>query len=199
MSENVNIVNYALRLLGAKRITSLEDEQKEAQVMKDMYDIARDAVLEEAEWTFATRRFLPAKETEDPEWGWANSFPVPSDIIRVTTVERLDISGVNIGTDMNRYPAPHEVEGRKILTNEDVIFCKGLRRIDDEGIYSPLFIEAFAMKLALVSCLTITESKSKLDAMAALYTSTIQKAKSRDGMQSSTRRFRSKTFGKARF
>ena len=196
MSAKINVVNVALRLLGANSITSLEDDAHEAKVMNDIYFIARDAVLEEAEWTFATKRFLPAKEAAAPAWGWTSSFPIPSDILRVTRVDRLDI--IATGSSMNRRPAEYEVEGRKILTNEDVIYCKGIRRIEDEGIYSALFDEAFAAKLAVMACYSITESNQKIQTMSAIYADTIKKAKSRDGMQGSSLRLRNKTVQQSR-
>ena len=197
MSQRIDIINVSLRLLGAESITSLEDDAPEAQLIKDMYFIARDAMLEIAEWTFATKRFLPAKETESPAWGWTSSFPIPSDILRVTRVDRADI--VSLGSSMNRRPAEHEVEGRKILCNEDVIYCTGIRRIEDEGIYSPMFAEAFGYKLAAQACLLITESNTKLQQMAGLYVEAIGKAKSRDGMQGTTRRLRNQTLSRARY
>ena len=188
-------MNRALVELGATPITSLEDDSPEAKVMKILYYGSRDAVLEEAEWTWATRRFLPAKSTSQPEWGWESEFPIPSDILRVTQVDRNGY----IGAGMNRNPADHEVEGRKILCNEDVIYCKGIRRVDDEGIYSPLFAEAFEYKLATKACLPLTESNTKMQTMAGLYVDAIAKAKSRDGMQSTTRRMRNQTLSRARY
>jgi len=188
------VCNVALRLLGAEAITSLQDDAPEAKVLLDIYFIARDSVLEVAEWSFATKRFLPAKEAEAPAWGWTSSFPIPSDILRVTRVDRADYGG----SGMHRRPADHEVEGRRILCNEDVIYCTGIRRIEDEGIYSPLFAEAFAAKLAVMACYAITESNQKIQIMSAIYAETIGKAKSRDGMQSTTRRMRNNTVRRAR-
>jgi len=197
VSARIDIVNFALNMLGAESITSLEDDAPEAKAMKSFYYISRDSVLEECEWTWATRRFLPAKETESPEWGWANAFPLPSDILRVTRVDRNDYVG--IGTGMTRHPADYAVEGRKILCNEDVIYCKGIRRIEDEGIYSPMFAEAFGYKLAAQACLLITESNTKLQQMAGLYVEAIGKAKARDGMQGTTKRLRNQTLSRARY
>ena len=197
MSAKINVCNFALNLLGATSITSLEDDSPEAKALKNFYYIARDSVLESAEWTFATRRFKPAKSTSDPEWGWGSAFPIPSDILRVTRVDRTDYVG--LGTGMNRHPADHEVEGRQILCNEDVIYCKGIRRIEDEGIYSPMFDEAFGYKLAVLSCLILTESNTKMQTMAGLYVDAIAKAKSRDGMQGTTKRLRNQTLSRARY
>jgi hypothetical protein len=193
MSAKISVVNFALNILGADSITSLEDEAREAQVMKNIYYISRDAVLEEAEWTFATRRFKPAKSATAPEWGWANAFPIPSDIIRVTQVDRYDFT-----RGMERTQADHAIEGREILTDENEVFCKGLRRIEDEGIYSPLFDEAFAYKLAANACLMLTQSNTVLKTWALIYTEAIAKAKARDGMQGTTRRVRNKTLRNSR-
>ena len=193
MTARIDIVNMSLNMLGANAITSLEDDAPEAKVMKNIYYISRDATLEDADWSFATKRFMPAKSTTAPAWGWANAFPIPSDIVRVTQVDRNDYTN-----GMHRNQADHEVEGREILTNEDAIFCKGIRRIDDEGIYSPLFNEAFAYKLAAQACLALTESNTKMQTMAALYVEAIKRAKIRDGQQSTTRRVRNKTLLHAR-
>ena len=192
MSAKINVVNYALSLLGANPITSLEDDAHEAKVMKTFYYEARDGLLEVVEWSFAIKRFKPAKSTDEPLWGWSSSFPIPSDILRVLTVESDNTYG------MNRDQVDHVVEQRSILCNEDNIVCTGIRRIDDEGVYSPLFNEAFAVKLAVLACLAITESNTKFQQMAAMYAGVIKDAKSRDGQQGTTRRVRSRWINRAR-
>lgn len=207
MSTRVDVVNFALTVLGQTQITKITDDSDVARTMLNLYNIARDAVLEEAEWTFATRRFKPAISSTAPEWGWLSAFPIPSDIIRVTQVDRNSTATAMI-TDVrqNRNPVDHVVEfvlgtggkGMAILCDEDVIFCKGVRRIEDEGIYSPLFVEAFAYKLAYLAGYAVTESGQKLEVALALYTDAISKAKTRDGMQNTTRRVRSRSLSNAR-
>lgn len=204
MSIRIDVVNFALGILGSSEITAIEDDSDKARVMKTFYAIARDATLEVSEWTFATRRFLPSRSAIVPEWGWAYAYPIPSDIVRVTEVDRNYIGQTVIqDTSLERNPIPHVVEyvsgiGRAILCNEDPIFCKGIRRIEDEGIYSPLFVEAFAAKLAYLAALPITQS-SKIQASAlALHVGLIGDAKSRDGMQSTTRRLRNRSLSRAR-
>jgi hypothetical protein len=188
-------------LLGANSITSLEDDAPEAKFMKVFYMIARDAVLEEAEWTFASKYFTPARLEAVPDWGWSFAYPIPSDILRITRVDRNYLGGIigQYSDDMARRPAAHEVVSGNIHCNENAIFCKGIRRMDDEGKYSPLFVLAFAAKLAFMAALPLTESNAKQDRMAALYISEISKAKSRDGMQNTTRRMRNTTLGRSRY
>ena len=204
MSVRIDVVNFALAIIGSKEIQSIEDDSDKARTLKSVYYIARDSTLEVAEWSFATRRFKPAKSAIAPEWGWANAYPIPPDIVRVTDVDR-DLIGVAAvrDTELRRNPIPHVVEyvsgiGKAILCDEDPIFCKGVRRIDDEGIYSPLFVEAFAAKLAYLAALPITQSNNIRDNALALHVGLIRDAKSRDGMQSTTRRMRSQSLSRAR-
>ena len=94
--------------------------------------------------------------------------------------------------------AAHVIEGNKILTNDDPIYCLGIRTMDDEGGYSPLFTEAFAAKLAYLSALAIGSSVAKQNQALALHTGLIKSAKSRDGMQNTTRRLRTRVLQQAR-
>lgn len=204
MSVRIDIVQYALALIGESEINSIEDDSDKARTMKTFYYIARDATLEVAEWTFATRRFNPARSSIVPEWGWSFAYPIPSDILRVTEVDR-DIIGQTVVTDtaLRRNSIPHVVEyvngiGKAILCNEDPIFCRGVRRIEDEGIYSSLFVEAFAAKLAYLAALPITSSNQIQRAMLALHVGLVRDAKSRDAMQNTARRVRSDSLSRAR-
>lgn len=199
MSARIDVANYALVLLGEGPITSIEDDSDTARTMLSLYYIARNAVLEAHEWSFAIRRFTPTQSSSTPDWGWSFSYELPSDIIRLLRVDRDRAGGLTTQTsDMNRHQIAHELEGRVILCNESEIHCTGIRRVDDEGIFSPLFVEAFATKLAYLAAIPITESNQKQNNMAALYTAAINAAKSRDGMQGSTRRLRSHWLRKAR-
>lgn len=191
MSARIDIVNIALSMLGADTITSLEDDAPEAIVMKTHYYIARDATLEAHEWSFAIKRFQPAKATESPLWGYDNAFPIPSDIIRVLQVDRGWTPSMSFDRTRHRNQVDHVVEGRDILCDEEEIYCTGIRRVEDEGIFSNLFAQAFAARLALAACYAITESNQKVEVFAAMFAGTIKEAKSRDGQQGSTRRMRS--------
>ena len=160
MSARIDAVNFALAFLGESEITSLDDDSDRARTMKTFYYIARDAVLEDASWTFATRRFMPARNEVDPDWGWSASYTIPSDIMRVTTVLR-QISDANpLPYDYYDYPqeirSAHVIEGNEILSNDDPIYCLGIRTMEDEASYSPLFLEAFSAKLAYLAALPLT-------------------------------------------
>jgi hypothetical protein len=201
MSARIDVVNYALVFLGEKRITSLEDESDEALIMKTLYYIARDAVLEEANWTFATRRFTPAALTEAPEWGWSTAYEIPSDIMRVTRVLRQWSTASLPPPDGNypsEYQSAHVIEGNQILSNDTPIYCMGVRRMEDEGGYSAQFAEAFSFKLSVLASFPLAASAQKQSAALALYTDAIKRAKTRDNQQNTTRRIRNHTLANSR-
>lgn len=168
--------------------------------MKLNYAHARDATLEAYEWSFAIRRFIPGKLAQAPEYGPANAFSIPPDIMRVLSVDYNsdDRRSAYSSRTTTRIQSDWIVESGMILTDDDPIFCRGIRRIDDEGIYSGLFVHAFAAKLATLTALTLTQSNSIQQSMAQLYVGFINEAKSRDGQQGRTRRLRNQSLLVAR-
>lgn len=203
MTERVDVANQALSWLGAASITSLEDDSTEARQMKINYVPSRDATLEAYTWSFAMKRFIPAKLAEAPVYGPAFAFAIPSDILRVT---RVDYRDLNWGWENDRWSsrsfgqdqAEWTVESGVILSDRDPLFCQGIRRITDEGIYSPLFVHAFAAKLATLTAITLTQSATIQREMAGIYAGFIREAASRDGQQGRNRRIRNQSLNVAR-
>lgn len=188
MSERIDIANIALGMLGIPAITALTDDSDAARLMQLNYDIARDATLETHEWTFAIEYFVPAKDATAPTWGYANRFIIPSNILRVLSV------GPNKDVWWEYEQDKWESVSGYIYANEEAIYCRGIRRINDEGIYSNLFCHAFAAKLATLTAFSLTESRAKMETMAALFTAMIMDAKSRDGLQGKSRRIRHRRY-----
>lgn len=203
MSRRIDIINQALSWLGANSITSVEDDSDEARVMKLNYDNARDSTLEAAEWTFAIKRWIPAKDVDPPVWGASFRYLIPSDIIRVILVETnrsgpMSAMRSDMHTIDRRPQADWQVESGYIISNDDGILCKGIRRVEDEGIYTPLFTEALAGRLAMLCAYPLTESDNKYNAMAVLSASFLKGAWSRDAQTGSSKRIRNRSLRNAR-
>ena len=202
MSARIEITNFALATIGAGSITSLDDESDRARTMKTIYYIARDAVLEDANWTFATKRFQPAEAAEAPAFGWTYAYTIPSDIMRVIRVLRDWGGATMLPYDYYDYPeeynSAHVIEGNEILSNDNPVYCYGVRTMEDEGSYSPLFTEAFGYKLAMLAAQPLAASNQKQQFAAGLYMATIKRAQTRDGQQNTTRRMRNRTLANAR-
>ncbi len=179
------MVNKALSLLGTRPLTSLEDEGDVALTMKTHYYIERDAMLEEVDWSFSIRRFTPARLAAAPDFGFPNAFAIPSDIMRIITVD-YSADAFNISrsaSQPSRTQAEYVVESGQILTDREVIYCRGIRRMEDEGNYSSLFASAFALRLAMAACYQITKSNKRFEHIAGMYTGVMDDAISMDGLQ----------------
>jgi hypothetical protein len=188
-------------MLGTNTITSYEDDSTEAKVMRVHYDNARDSLLEAHDWSFARKLFKPSKLAAEPSWGWANAFAIPHDIRRVTGVWDRDDTGFsrsNYTTGQPPEQVTYEINSGNILTNADTLYCKGIRDIDDEGIYPALFIQAFAAQMAVLGCYAITESNSKLQAMQALATQYLRDAVSRDAVQGRNKKLTNRSLRNSR-
>ena len=192
--ERVDIANRALIMLGEQPITAIDEDSNNAQIMKQTYQMARDGTLEAHEWSFAIERFVPAALTQEPEFGYAFAFPIPPEIIRVLTVY-CDNTVDTALTDQRESSTPQvdwAVEYGRILCNEQVIYCRGLKRIEEEGRFSSLFVEAFAAKLAALTAINLTGSAEIQANMLQFFATLVTQAKSRDGLQGRSKIMRNK-------
>ena len=86
MASQTSIVNRALIKLGAQRITSIDDDDKQARIAKELWDTTRDLELSSHPWTFAkSRAELPAL-AGTPSFGWGFAYQLPTDFLRMVEV-----------------------------------------------------------------------------------------------------------------
>lgn len=178
--------------MGGAQITGFEDDSNEARLITLNYDAAKRATLEAHVWTFAVERFIPAKVSTNPAWGYPSRFLIPGNILRVLSV------GPNNEIWWQYEQDQWEVEGPYILTDVDVIYCRGIANIEEEGLFSGLFEHALSAKLAVLVALPLTKSRSIMETMAKLYAAMINDAKTRDGLQGRSRRIRHRSMRNAR-
>lgn len=198
MTERVDIANLALSWLGEKDITSLEDDSESARQMRINYIAARDATLEAHDWSFAIKRFIPGENETPPEYGPANAFEIPADCLRVISVDRFN-ADVGLYSDiLGNEQVEWVLENDQILTNEAAIYCRGVFRITQEGKFSPLFVHAFAAKLAMLCSLSLTASSDIHQKMVDLFDRLMKEAKTRDGLQGRSKRIRNRSLLKVR-
>lgn len=202
MASQVSICNQALGWLGANLITSLDDDNKEAALCKANYDDIRDAVLEEREWTFAVRRITLAPLVLTPVYGYANQFLLPSDVIRVLNVPdtsfgdtlsffQSGFGGVHQGPDQQPQLPTFRKEsieqpsatGNVVLANTDQLIMRVIWRVTNIGLYSPMFIQALAARIAADLAIPLTQNRVLQKDMWALWDMKLRRASSMDGIQ----------------
>jgi len=203
MASQVSICNLALGWLGANLITSLNDDNREAQLCKTNYDDIRDAVLEEREWTFAVRRLTLPPMVLQPVYGYRNQFLLPNDVLRLLNVPNTQFtdpsaailgggpSGIHEGPDQQPQLATYRVEsiespsanGTVILANTDRIICRVIWRVTNIDLYSPLFIQALAARIAADLTIPLTQNRALQRDMWQLYERKLNRASAMDGIQ----------------
>jgi hypothetical protein len=199
MTERVDIANLALSWIGEKQITSLDDETQQATQVQINYLPCRDATLEAHDWTFAIKRFVPAKNNTPPLYGAGAAFDVPSDILRVIAVERNNTYSQTFTPNINsEEQIDWQFERGQIICDEAVVYARGIMRVDEEGRFSPLFVHAFAAKLASLLAISLSASAEIQANMFGLYDNFIREAKSRDGIQGRNKRIRHRRLQKVR-
>lgn len=156
MASEVDICNLALQRLGAKSITSLTENSKNARECNRIYAHARDSELRAHPWAFARKRVQLAASSTAPTFGFDNAFPLPADYLRILpTAAQEDF----------------QIEDRSILTDDgsplDVIYIK---RVTDPNEFDQLFSDLLVSRIALDMAEIITQSKNKIEIANTRYT-----------------------------
>lgn len=183
MTSAVQIANLALTQLGVTPITSFDDATVEAELCSQYYPVIRDAVLEDHNWSFATRRVALTPIAEKPVFQYTQIFPLPADTLRVLLVS--SDAGTNFTRPQN---AVYSVEGRNILANYDVIYVMIIARVIETASFSPTFVNALATRLASEMCIALTNSRQLSGQLFDSYGYKLAIAARSDGMQGSSQR-----------
>ena len=193
MASQVGICNQAINLVGGTQIVSIDDEIQEATICKVMYDDLRDLVLEDADWTFATKRYLLTPEVDTPAWGYMYQHTIPPEVLRIiNAADSIDRLNGDSDLDWRR-------EGNLILSDISTnLYMKGVRKVTDEALFSAGFIQTFAYKIAAHLSIPIAGSRTLHDDMEAMYTKHKGDAKANDGRQGRSDRINSNRYKKVR-
>jgi len=180
----VQIANLALRHLGVTiSIGALADFTKEAKACNDWFDVARDLVTSDREWTFSTKRaeltLVPGVTPQD----YSYAYTVPSEVLHVFRIS----DGVRVKTVEQSFPFRLELnaagEARYLLTDNDV--CTIVYSVSMGGREALLpadFVIAFTYRLASLMCVQLMGSGSVAQAekLEAAYFRMLSRAGARD-------------------
>lgn len=174
MASKVEICNRALQKLGAKRITSLTDDSVNARACNLAFEPCKLAELEDHEWSFALDRAEIAADADEPTFGRAYSYTLPSDFVRLAHPYPED----------NSNALEWIIEGKKIYTDDTApLQVRYIYDVTDPQEMSPLFREALSARLALELCEELTQSNTKKDSLKDDYEKIIRRAKRSNAIQ----------------
>lgn len=163
MASAVSICNNALVKVGATRIIALSDDTKQARTLAAIFDVKRDAELAANPWTFAIKRALLPASSTPPAFGWSFAYPLPADYLALVEVGQ---DWAFYGGDADVFTIETDANGSlAILTDQAApLQVRYISRVTNAGLFPPLFVEAFACRLAAEICEDLTQSTSKREA-----------------------------------
>lgn len=174
MVSEVGIVNRALRLLRVEEISSLDEGTGQARWAKDTYADTRDALLAAYPWNFAMGRVSLPALTAAPAWGYDYAYQLPPDCLRLYAIQGEPESEVQ----------PYKVEGRTVVTdNPAPLKISYIRKVTDPATFSPLFVEALAVKLAAEGAYRFTGNVAREAAMVDLFRDKLAEARRSDAQE----------------
>lgn len=175
MASVTEICNRALQKLGAKSITSIDENSNAARACLKCYSVLRDAELMKHRWGFAIKRAQLAADDPSPDWGRETSFTLPSDCLKVIAPY----------PEMDSNARDWVIENRKILTNEAApLYLRYIAQISVANEMDVLFREALSCSMAFEMCEEITQSNTKKESIRADYEQIIKEAKKASAIQS---------------
>lgn len=198
MATEISICNMALAKLGQGRITTIETpNSKNAELCQLYYAETRDAVLCEAPWKFATKRYTLTAlgdAVEADSWGPNSQFRKPAEVIHVWRCY-TDVSMKEPIQDEH-----WQLEEDIILTpNSDTLYIKGIRRVIETSKFNTLFTNSLVDRLAAEMCIPITQDKKREAMMWNMYFQKVALAKSVETSQGRRERTTSNRLTRVRY
>lgn len=169
----VDICNMALAMIGGNAISSFDEGTTEANLCKTLYPDLRDAVLEEAYWSFSLSRVALTNYAEYQ--GGYHHFDIPNDVLAVHRLYDSD----SFSTQINDW----FVEGNRILTRRNSVFAHCTKKIEDVKRFSNMFTQALATRIASELAIPIAGSATMKNELFSSYVAKVTAAKTSDGVQ----------------
>jgi hypothetical protein len=179
--SEVTISNMALSRIGvSQRIASMTELSAEAGACNLWYELCRDYVLEDFDWSFARKRVaLTLLSPQDPPLPWGYEFSWPADCIAAREID----PGVQIKRAVDRIPfevVMRDATSRKILTTIQDPTLIYTARVTNPTMFSAVFADAVSLRMAAELAMGIAKSPTMRDSLSRYYLLALQTAVARD-------------------
>ena len=184
MAGKLDIINMACNRIHVPPVGSLSDPTPQARIAASEFDNARDAVLREHVWAFATREddlaplHIP-ENPEKPDKENAFRYTIPGDCLFIQSVRD------NSGRTIKHRLADHD--GMTILcTTNEAARITFTARITNTERFDPVFVDALAWRLAVPMATGIAVDMEKANAAQSMYEQAIGRGKVADAEEENT-------------
>lgn len=192
MATDVEICRMALLHCGNDTIIqSLDADEKIARLCKTFYESTKKAYLREFNWNFSTSTKALALYGVAPS-AWTYQYKYPNNCLFARNIVSAN-SAVTIPFIIRND------EGTKvILCNEANAELDYTVDITEASLFDDLFVEAFALRLAIALCTPLSSSQSRLDTLTKAFNIANFKAQTADGNEGQAEEPRPATWHEAR-
>lgn len=171
MASKVEIINMALRGLGADPIASLSEGTENARKMLTAYPICLKGLLRLHPWSFNKKETaLSLISTAPVLTDFAYIYTLPSDFVR--------LNKTSVEPDY-----AHKIKGRNLYSNANAVSIEYGYYLDDPTQYDDAFVETLAAKLAAELCYSITREKDMAKIKWEEFNTKLRLAKSLNGQE----------------
>lgn len=180
MATKTDIVNIALRRIGANKITDIDrDTTKEAVAARDLYEEARKELLNLHTWNFATKRDQLEASATPPAYGWDYAYIIPDDLIRVVSVHPHDDDDASV---------PYKLEfqqgdDRVLLCDSNQVYLRYIFDQEDVNLMSPTFRDTLAWRMARDLAAALSKSTASAELADRAFRRQLTAAKAIDGQE----------------
>lgn len=148
----VSVANIALIDLGEQPITSLNESNKRATLVKTRIDDIRRFVLRTHPWNCAKKQAQLAASPTAPLFKWTSAYPLPTDFIRFYNED-----------EMQEYMGLWEVmDGSIYAMTTGALNCEYIYDLQDYTRMDPAMIHVVAYNIVSELGLAITQNPSRV-------------------------------------
>jgi hypothetical protein len=189
MASDTEIVNAALRKIGGRRITSIDDTVSSAGVARDVLDGEREDLLRRHPWNFAVTRVQLALLVAEPVFEYDYAFALPSDFLRVISVHDSDAGGGNLEYKIEGIQQDDDTYINGIITNTNICYLRYVRNVTDPNLMTSTFRQVLTLRLAMIFATGIANSNSLNQLLKEDMKEAMRQAASIDGIEDFPEKF----------
>lgn len=183
--SEVKIVKLAFNMLGHEsQITTIGENGRDGKLSLRHFGHARDLVLSEGDWNFATRRKTLSRDAVKPPFGFLHYYLLPADFDRELVMYNSKANYKIEATD----------QGTRLATDETIVNLIYISLNEDVTQWPPLVREAIVQRLAMSMCMTITKDVALYNRLEISYERAKKKAWKMDQRSGTPRRIDSQGF-----
>jgi hypothetical protein len=186
-TTELELVNAALRKVGARAISAISDTTPAGAIIGDVLTSERDALLQSYTWNFAVARadLSPLAGATVPVFEFDNAFALPSDWLRTISVHSKADYTIFVRYKMETANVA-AVWTRCICTDTVDIYLRYVRQTTGDAgvaIMSPGFQECLILRLARVFASGLANSNTLLQLVDAEYKQALERARLTDEIE----------------